>query len=184
MRFAVTFIFYTPIYSNLLRLAPISSDLVRFSRPGRLFNSWSFGPWQPLFAFRQSFSLRPLRLCAISFSVRRKNKVRAETRRAQRRGRVIKTFLYCHHSCRDYVTTREKQKAYGRFSGTIFLGAFQNPQEAVGQGPANEKSRQNVKKSKVKCFFFRPKPPSSCQKAPKEALFCCQYVFTRGPLAG
>jgi hypothetical protein len=90
---------------------------------------------------------------------------------------VIKTFLYCHHSCRDYVTTREKQKAYGRFSGTIFLGAFQNPQEAVGQGPANEKSRQNVKKSKVKCFFSALNPLFFCQNDAKEAHFICQYVF-------
>ena len=108
-----------------------------------------------------------------------KNKVRAETRRAQRRGRDRKTFLHVHHSWRDYATTREKQKAYGRFLGTIFLRAFQHPQEVARQGPANEKKHQNVKKCKIKCFFPALNPSFSCQNDPKEALFCCQYIFVK-----
>jgi len=49
--------------------------------------------WRNLFIFGKVFSLRPLRLCAIS-QFAGKNKVRAETRRG---GRETKTFYHGSH---------------------------------------------------------------------------------------
>ena len=47
-------------------------------------------------------------------------------------------------SWRDYSTTAENKKTYGRFFGTIFFGAFKNLQDAGGQQHAKLKSHQNV----------------------------------------
>jgi hypothetical protein len=74
--------------------------------------------------------------------------------RAQKRF-IILIFM------QPYYKNPPKPKTYGRFFGTIFLRAFQNPQDAAGQQPAKGKNHKNVKKGKIKCFFPRAKLPFS-----------------------
>jgi hypothetical protein len=66
-----------------------------------------------------------------------------------------------------------------RFSGTIFWGGLNLLEDAEMQQLTNQKSLAKVKKLKKIILFFGAAPPFFCQKAPKKALFCCQYVFLR-----